>query len=172
MSNSDPITTLNLARTAEKESLRRYLEFAWRTKDPGGKNMFIRLAMDEYHHCELIEEQLRSLTETGATTLVTVPSSLFEQLVPRLKEKDLLISGQNKQTELNALQTALELELSARKFYLQEKEKATEKRLKELLSRLEQMEQAHLQLIQAEIDYIQKTGFWFWFAEFTLEGNP
>jgi hypothetical protein len=33
------------------------------------------------------------------------------------------------------------------------------------------MEQAPLNLIQAEIDSIQQTGFWLGFKEFTLEAN-
>jgi hypothetical protein len=33
------------------------------------------------------------------------------------------------------------------------------------------MEQAHAALIQAEIDNITATGFWFGLPEFTLEGQ-
>lgn len=172
MANPEIIALLNLAQTAEKESLARYLEFAFQTRDPGGKDMLIRLALDEYHHWQLIETQLRSLNETGTISRVEIPASLVEQLIPHLSEKELLIRGKEKQNELNALQTALQLERSARDFYHRALEKAPEDELRQLLSRLEQMEQAHLELIQAEIDHIQKTGFWFWFAEFTMEGNP
>lgn len=172
MLNPEITALLDLAQTAEKESLERYLEFAYQTKDPGGKNMFIRLAIDEYHHWQLLETQLRSLNENGTFSRVEVPVSLLEQLIPHLSEKELLIRGKEKQNELNALQTALQLERSARDFYHRAFETAAEVELRQLLLRLEQMEQAHLELIQAELDHIQKTGFWFWFAEFTLEGNP
>jgi hypothetical protein len=36
---------------------------------------------------------------------------------------------------------------------------------------LEEMEISHYNLIQAEIDSINKTGFWFSVREFTLEGE-
>ncbi len=172
MPESEIIVLLNTAQTAEKESLRQYLEFAYQTKDPGGKDMFIRLALDEYHHWQLIERQLLSFNQTGIFKPVDIPTSLLERLVPHLSQKELLIRGKEKQDKLNALQTALQLERSARDFYHQARKQAAADELRQLLLRLEQMEQAHLELIQAEIDHIQKTGFWFWFAEFTLEGNP
>lgn len=168
----DSQSILMLASVGERKSLEKYLEFARDTRDPKGKDMFIRLALDEYHHWETIEKQIQLLTETRSISQsVAIPPSLIEPLIPKLSKKNLLIKGQEKQDDLTALQTALELEHSARNFY-QEQATNASGNVKQLLLRLAEIEQIHLELIQAELDSIQQTGFWFGFPEFTLEGNP
>ncbi|MGB9741830.1 MAG: ferritin-like domain-containing protein [bacterium] len=163
---------LNIALAAEGESLKRYLHFAWETDDFTGKNMFIRLAMDELMHQELIKRVFDQYLTRGECLPVEVPPSIIEQLIPKISEKNLLIKGKQGQSALEALLTAQELENKARRFYTEQAEKAEPEPLRALFRRLAEMEQAHLELIQAEIDSIQQTGFWLGFQEFTLEANP
>jgi hypothetical protein len=40
-----------------------------------------------------------------------------------------------------------------------------------MYARLTEMEEAHYNLIQAELDHIKDVGFWFGIQEFTLEAN-
>jgi len=51
---------LRTAIEMEKDSLYKYLEFAKGTKDVSGKNMFIRLSMDEFSHMELLYRALET----------------------------------------------------------------------------------------------------------------
>jgi len=170
---SDPKTreALELALGAEKQSLRAYLGFARATQDPGGKDMFIRLAQDEFDHMTLLEKQTAALAEKGSCVPLPVEPSYFEKLVPRLSDKSLRIRGRAGQNQLSALRTALELENSARWFYLEQSQTVESAPARQMFARLSQMEQAHAELIQAEIDSIQETGFWFSTREFTLEGE-
>jgi rubrerythrin len=161
-----------MAVVAEEQSLKKYLEFALGTKDESGKDMFVSLALDEFMHRHLLEQQAEELKGTGNCSGVEIHPTLIEKLLPSISDKSLLIKGREGQSELDALLTALSLETQARDFYIQEAETAGLEPVRELLRRLAQMEQAHADLIQAEIDYIQKTGFWFKFQEFTLEANP
>jgi len=167
-----PLEILTLAIGIEKESLKRYLELAWQTKDTAGKDIFIRLAMDEYWHREILEEQIQSFQEKGKVLPAQLPLSLFEKLLPKLSEKSLRIKGRERQNRLDALLVALEAEKEARNFYRQEAENTALENLRPIFIRLAEMEQAHMDILQAEIDHIQQTGFWFSFPEFTLEGNP
>ncbi len=167
-----PVEILTLAIAVEKESLRRYLELAWQTKDPTGKDIFIRLAMDEYIHRETLEEQITVLNEGREIQPVKLPPSLFEKVLPKLSEKNLRIKGKEYQDRLDALLMALEAERKARDFYYQKAEQIQQGHLRDIFIRLAEMEKAHSDIIQAEIDHIQQTGFWFSFPEFTLEGNP
>ncbi len=165
------IKVLTLARISETESLRRYLEFAWQTEELAGKNMFIRLAMDELMHQDLLEEKIDECRRQGSCTPVSVSPTLIEKLIPKITQRDVLGSGRANAAALSALQIALELENNARKFYLEQSEKVNQKSLRLLFQRLGEMESAHQQLIQGEIDFIEETGFWLGFREFTLETN-
>lgn len=165
------IEVLTLALMAETESLRRYLEFAWQTEELTGKNMFIRLAIDELMHQNLLEGKIDEYRRQGSCTQVSVPPTLIEKLIPKITQREALSSGRANVAALSVLQIALELENNARKFYLEQSEKVNQKSLRLLFQRLAEMESAHQQLIQGEIDFIEETGFWLGFREFTLETN-
>ena len=51
------IDNLRKAVEIEDNGLINYLKFARQTKDETGKNMFIRLAMDEHEHHIILEKQ-------------------------------------------------------------------------------------------------------------------
>jgi rubrerythrin len=165
MNVSGPAAALATALEAEKQSLRGYLRLAWETRDSSGKQMFIRLATDEFEHMHLLESQ-----QAGRAVRLPAPS-LLEQLVPKLSDKSLRIRGTAGQTELSALITALELEQSARDFYRARAEDAGSESARTMFGRLAEMEEAHQALLQAELDSIHGDGFWFGLPEFTLESE-
>jgi rubrerythrin len=165
-----PARALDLALEAEKLSLARYLQLARKTADRSGKDMFIRLAADEYQHMRLLERMRSGLTESGQCPALDVPVSPLERLVPRLKEADRRIRGESGQSDLAALELALDAERRARDFY-QEQAAASSGPLAAAFERLVAMEQAHAELLQAELDNITETGFWFGMREFTLESQ-
>jgi len=123
-------------------------------------------------HRQLLEKMGAEFKATGSCPPREIPLTMIERLVPRISEKNLLIKGRQGQSEMDALLTALNLEINARDFYQQQAVTAKPESTRKIFLRLAEMEQAHAELIQAEIDYIQETGFWFGFQEFTLEANP
>ena len=166
MSDQESLTALATALEAEKQSLRAYLRLAWDTRDASGKQMFIRLATDEFEHMRLLETW-----QDDRRPPATVEPSTIERLVPRLSDKSLQIHGTDGQHQLSALNAALDLEKSARTFYEEQGRLTQDETARRLFSRLAEMEAAHYALIQAEIDSIQQTGFWFGLPEFTLESE-
>ncbi|MFB0509671.1 MAG: ferritin family protein [bacterium] len=163
------IKALATALEAEKTGLINYLNFAYQIKDETGKNMFLRLAMDEFDHMRLLEQQEYSIQKEKCFLAVTIEPSAIEKLVPKLQDKDLRIRGKQGIDQLSALKTALELEDQAIKFYRAQAQTGTDLNAKAMFERLVEMEQAHYELLQAEIDAIEKTGFWFNLREFSLE---
>jgi rubrerythrin len=157
---------LATALEAEKQSLRGYLELAWDTTDGSGKQMFIRLATDEFEHMRLLESWQAQSGPPAA-----VAQSVIERLVPRLSDKSLQIRGTKGQHLLSALETALDLERSARTCYEEHARSAPPGPVRDAFTRLAEMEAAHYALIQAEIDNIRQDGFWFGLPEFTLEAE-
>jgi rubrerythrin len=163
------IKALAIAIEAEKTGLINYLNFAYQTKDETGKNMFLRLAMDEFDHMRLLEQQQQNLAQTECFSAVTIEPSLIEKLVPQLSAKDLRIRGKQGIQELDALKTALALEDQAINFYKEQAQNSSDSNAKAMFERLVAMEKAHYELLQAEIDAIEKTGYWFNLREFSLE---
>lgn len=163
------LPALELALEGEKRSLEEYLGFAWQTKDAAGKNMFIRLAQDETHHVRLLEQQRKELLASGCMSPVDVPESLIEQIVPKLNNSALRIRGRKGLDQLSALRTALASENRAEEFYRERSAGSADTAAQAMYARLAAMEHAHVQLIRAEIDNIEKTGYWFGTREFTLE---
>ncbi|MBS4016164.1 MAG: ferritin family protein [Candidatus Latescibacteria bacterium] len=165
----DPVKALELAISSEKTGLKTYLDFGYKTKDESGKNMFIRLASDEFEHMTILEKQRASLQEKECWITVKLEKSDIEKLVPEIKSKQSKIKGSEGLDQMSALRTALDMEDRAIKFYREQANLSTDSNAKEMYERLVKMEKAHYELIQAEIDYIEKTGFWFNLREFSLE---
>lgn len=169
MAETDPIRALEIALNAEKVGLKTYLDFGYQTKDESGKNMFIRLAADEFEHMTILEKQRDSIQQKECWIKVKLEKSEIEKLTPALKGKIKKVKGSEGLDQMSALRTALDLEDRAIKFYREQAQLSTDPKAKDMYERLVTMEQAHYELIQAEIDYIEKTGFWFNLREFSLE---
>jgi rubrerythrin len=169
MPETDPIKALEIALNTEKMGLKTYLDFGYQTKDESGKNMFIRLAADEFEHMTILEKQRESIQEKECWIAVKLKKSDIEKLVPALKGKSPKIRGTEGLDQMSTLRTALDLEDRAIKFYREQAQISTDLKARDMYEQLVKMEQAHYELIQAEIDYIEKTGFWFNLREFSLE---
>jgi len=169
MAENDPIKALEIAINAEKTGLKTYLDFGYKTKDESGKNMFMRLASDEFEHMTILEKQRESIQEKECWITVKLAKSDIEKLVPEIKAKSAKIKGTEGLDQMSALRTALDLEDRAIKFYREQAQASSDPKAKDMYEQLVKMEQAHYELIQAEIDYIEKTGFWFNLREFSLE---
>lgn len=170
MSHAEELSVLEQARSAELASLREYLQLARRTRHAQGKDMFVRLAQDEFEHAALMERLTRSLRETGTCSAGDLPVSPFTALVPKLSDRTLRIKGEAGLDDVTALETALDLERRAVEFYRRAGERAAGP-VALVLRRLVEVELGHVELIQAELDNIRQDGFWFGMPEFTLESQ-
>lgn len=171
MKNPD-MKTIEGLRTAiqlEKEGLRAYLRFARQTKDETGKNMFIILASDEVDHMSILEKQLESHLEGGPWVKVETKDSDIQKILPRIREKAPKTEGKSGLHQVDALRMALDFEKRSMDFYTGQAGLTQDPVAKELFQKLARMEEAHYEIIQAELDSIGRTGFWFNVPEFSLE---
>ncbi|HEX9970896.1 MAG TPA: ferritin family protein [bacterium] len=162
---------LKTAIEIEDNGLLNFLKFARQTKDTTGKNMFIRLAMDEHEHRRIIEKQLTNLMEGKPLIKIEIPKSEIEQVAPTIRDKQQKTRGESGLLEIDALNTALDLERKAAKFFRDQANLISDAEAKALFIRLAEWEDAHFDLIQAELDSIQGTGFWFGIPEFQMDGK-
>jgi rubrerythrin len=68
-----------------------------------------------------------------------------------------------------ALKIALEHEKKAMEFYKKESANTTDPKVKEFFEKLADVESKHYNIIEAELNFIKKDGFWFDTKEFSLE---
>jgi rubrerythrin len=165
------IKALKTAIQIEDNGLETFLKFAKKTKDETGKNMFIQLALDEQQHRLILEKQLNKLVEEGQWVEVEVPKSTIEMVAPTIREKANRVKGESGVGETEALNTALDLEKKTAAFFREQADAVNTVAAKDLFNRLAEWEDSHYDIIQAELDSINNTGFWFGIPEFQMDGK-
>lgn len=160
---------LKLAYEAEKEGLRMYLKLAKKCNVASGKNMFIQLASDEVDHLELVEKFIDMKMTGKKYTFVDVPKGRLSKILPNIADISLQPVEKAYITDEEALKVALTHELKAKKFYEEESNKNYSEEVKKFFRDLASVEDKHYLIIQTELDFINKDGFWFNVAEFSLE---
>ncbi len=168
---NESVKALRTAIEIEDNGLLTYLQFARQSKNETGKNMFIRLAMDEHNHRIILEKQLYELLSKGNLEVIEIPKSEIEKILPAIREKQKRTKDKAELNEVDALNTAFDLERKSAQYYRENAEKSDDKNAKLLFSRLAEWEDSHIDLIQAELDFIDQTGLWFGIPEFYMDGK-
>jgi rubrerythrin len=149
-----------------------YQDAAKSSLDPTGKRVFETLVLEERKHVEYLEERLKEWKETGRLTVAAlgtvVPSrGRIEEGVSKLKSR---VATQAKETEVRLLKRALDVEVETSRFYEGVvKELPPEGR--QLFERFVDIEHGHQAIVQAEMDSVSGSGFWFDMQEFTMDGG-
>jgi len=165
------IKWLRTAIDAEKKALKNYLNYAHLTKETAGKNMFIQLALDEHGHMTALEKELEQIQSGHKWQIIKLPESPIEQAVETIKpiDPDNTQNATNDETE--AIMLAMKAEKKAMQFYQSQLKDETHPAAVKLLDRLVQMESAHYQILQSELDNINQTGFWMGNREISFEAE-
>ena len=159
------IKWLGVAIASEQAALGDYLKYAHQTMDKTGKDMFIKLARDEFHHMTILERERERLRSGRAWQSVKIPPSPIEQISP-MSDKAGSAAQAN---ESGVLELALKAEKKASDFYLAQSKTVKSAPACALLLRLAEIENAHYQILQSELGSINKTGFWMGFSEISME---
>ena len=149
-----------------------YLGAAQRAEDATAKRVFALLAEEERGHVTYLESRLEEWQRIGALSAVTLGTILPSRERVRAGLKRLRTHmGTRKggaKTELESLRQALAAEDETSDFYRRMvRELPSEGQ--DLFARFLEIEDGHAALVQAEIDSVNQTGFWFDIKEFDLE---
>ncbi len=169
--SSELVKILKTAIEVESNGLITYLEFARKTRDVSGKDMFVRLSMDEHEHRMILENVLHKLLDGEALGIIKIPVSEIEKVAPKIREKQYKTRGEGGLAETEALEIALDLEKKAAEFFSEKSKEVGNPEAKAMFLRLAEWENVHYDILQAELDSINKTGFWFDIPEFRLDGK-
>lgn len=140
---------LGTALKLERKGFTFYTRASQKTENDTGKKMFAQLAKEEEEHIVLLKNMFKDL----------YPQSSGKD-IPLFDEEISEYSG-----EVEALKIATGMEKKSIQFY----EDWAKGSLESLFTELIEIEKGHLELLQAELDYVQRTGFWFDYFESSLE---
>ena len=141
-------------------------------QDPIGKRIFQALHEDEISHAHFLKEKLDELKEAGhikpRVLATAVPSS--DKIEAAIKTFRSEVATPVAETELILLRRALAIENETSELYQKlVRELAAEDRT--IFERFVEIEEGHRAIVQAEIDSVTGTGFWFDIPEFRLEAG-
>jgi rubrerythrin len=140
------------------------------TADPKGRNVFQALADDEQRHIDYLEAKRTQWYAEGRITVESLTSHIpaAELLVANLEDLEQTMAREDRTDEKRMLSKALQVEVETSAFYRQMVEQM-EGDARAMFARFLEIEDGHIAAVQAELDYISHTGFWFDFQEFDLE---
>jgi rubrerythrin len=141
-----------------------------RAENEDGKKFFQLMSDEEQHHLDYLEAKLREWSEKGAVTaegLKTAlpPADKIKAGVAVLEDK---VGDGAGRIEIEFLERAHGVERETSDFYRKMTDELP-KEGKELFRRFLEIEEGHLALVQAQIDQVTGTGYWFDTQEFNLE---
>ena len=145
----DEAEVLGTALELERKGFAFYTEAEEKTENKTGKKMFAQLAREEKEHIRDLESMFKNLYPQKGST----PIPVFE-------EKVSVYSG-----EIEALKIGIDMEKQSIQFYTDWGKGNVQSLFEEIIG----MEKKHLELLEAELDYVQKNGFWFDYFESSLE---
>jgi rubrerythrin len=147
-----------------------YAKAVGRAEHAAGKSLFQLMAEEEQHHVDYLERKLKEwgekgrVTADGLRTALPSPGAIEEGIAKLGGGGTERASG----AEIDFLEKAYAVETETSGFYRRMvSELPAEAR--GLFARFLEIEEGHLAIVQAQIDHVSGTGYWFDVREFDLE---
>ena len=152
---------------------RTYSEAAENTANDVARRVCSTLRDEEAEHIKYLRDRLDEWRSTGKITVaeldtVLTPKAEIEAAAAALRRR---LQGDHRKvrgTEFESLKRALDVELETSAFY-KKMVASLDGDGRRLFGRFVEIEEGHVSIVQAEMDLVSGTGFWFDTAEFSLE---
>jgi rubrerythrin len=147
-----------------------YRKAAREISDSVGRRILQALGDDEQRHVEYLLNRLKIWREKGILSLkdleTTIPSKeIIAREGSRLKRK---LCKEDRGDEKQLLSQALKLEIETSGFYKKMVDEMSDD-AQRMFGRFLDIEAGHIAAVQAELDYLSRTGYWLDFKEFDME---
>jgi rubrerythrin len=147
-----------------------YIQSHEECKDEAGKRFFAMLRDDEQYHMDYLRDRLNELKERGEMQypdiLTHVPSANEIESCVADAEKHLSVEDRGVLQQM--LSNALRVEVRTSEFYAKMVSNS-EGDVQGMFARFLEIENSHIAAVQAELDYVMNTGYWFGIKEFDME---
>ena len=147
-----------------------YQKAAVTIKDPQGKMVLKALGTDELHHMTYLLKTRDHWRETGQLIVENLESTLppMENITGNINTFKSDLTMDNLGDEKLILSRALNVEIETSDFYRKMAEEMSDE-AQRMFARFFELERQHIEVVQAELDHLSKTGYWFGFKEFDME---
>ena len=147
-----------------------YKEACEKILDVSGRRLVQALEEDEQNHVTYLQSKMEQWRKNGTITIERLNTALplkevIAEEVEKLNEK---MSRGSMSDKKQILSKALKLEIETSDFYRKMVNELPGEG-ENLFSHFLEIEDAHITLVQAELDYFSKTGYWFDIKEFDME---
>lgn len=141
-----------------------------KTTDTLGKRIFEMLVEEEHNHLSYLKSKLHEWKRIGTITAerleTTIPSEeTIREVISKLEDR---VSDKVRGGAILILSRAFDVEVKTSDFY-KKMVRELEPEGQRLFANFVEIEEGHLALVRAEIDYLSKTGYWFDIKEFDME---
>lgn len=163
----NPIEILDQAIDREKGGHEFYLKAAQKTQDAKGRHMFQWLAQEEMRHFNQFSRQRQSLMEEKKWQQAPPPVPPVDKgSFPPISEATGEIQAST--GEIEALSVAIQAERDSIALYTHGAQEATDPEAKKLFSSLAAEEQGHLDLLEAELEFLHRAKTYFTLHRFEV----
>jgi rubrerythrin len=147
-----------------------YIEAAERSNDATGKRVYALLGKDEQNHLDYLNDQLRRWQTNGEITAAKLESVLppRQAIKEEAQRVQTHLAVDDRKDEKQMLSKALKAELTTSAFYRELVAELTGE-AKKMFRRFLEIEEGHVELVQAELDYLSQSGYWLDYKEFDME---
>lgn len=139
-------------------------------KDSAGKRFFAMLRDDEQYHHDYLNDRLTEVKQGGEMIYkvldTNVPTS--DEIASCLNDAEQKMAVEDRGVIQQMLSNALQVEVRTSEFYrkmVSESDGVSQK----MFARFLEIEDGHIAAVQAELDYVMNTGYWFDIKEFDME---
>jgi len=165
----EAIEAIKMAIQMEKDGLKFYEDAAGKTENELARKTFLRIARDEAIHLKTFQKMFDTITGTEAwrelaqftPTVGKVP--MFEGEIEK--------KGDVNPSEVDALRIAIDNERKGIEHYKNAAVSSGDEMAKEIFNKIREEEEYHYDLLQAQLDYLNKSGFWMDIGEFQMDGK-
>jgi len=138
--------------------------------DEAGRRFFTMMRDDEQYHHDYLDKRLKQWIESGdihyQELKMNIPTA--QQIDACTQDIHAAITFEDRGMIQQMLSNALKVEVLTSEFY-ERMAIDSDGPSKQMFSRFLEIENGHIAAVQAELDYITKTGYWFDFKEFDME---
>jgi rubrerythrin len=157
------LEALNIAINMEIDGQKYYLKASQESKSEVGKELLKSLAEEEDRHKQIFTRIYEAIRNKKAWPKVELPKDADKRLRTILNKASVAESPVSRadSTELDAVQTAINMEVKTLEFYTNESKSARYDTEKELYDKLAAEERQHQLILIDYYDYIKDPAQWF-----------
>ncbi len=167
MSNENAIeTAIEMEAKIRDIYARAYEECA----ENAGRDFFAMMRDDEQYHMDYLSQRLQEWRDSGQIQSVAIESSISvaKEMQDQLEGLKKTMATEDRGVIQQILSNALKVEVQTTEFYnklVKQSDGVTQK----MFARFLEIEGSHVAAVQAELDYVMHTGYWFDVKEFDME---